>query len=290
MNFDLTRGWGLFVAGAAVLAIILVYVTAGEKLYRAWERLRPEPDPEPLPGDLKSPEPYVVLGHPGGQQSTTPLSELAEGEKSQLTRLAPRYLIENKDPTVGVREVTTGIRTRGGRSHQFEQFFADLLGPGEQVTVDGVEIPPEFFEGVHTGGEPFAAFLYWAHFRRQDEPWEVTYDPQTRRNIYRQVAAEHPGLDARVRKTSERDYVLDIENTGDTTIEQVEVEVPPGVGNWSLLTEALASYPIRALEPGDRESMPLVVTMGPHTSVEVTLRGRASGVPYERKRTVSIIG
>jgi uncharacterized membrane protein len=93
-----------------------------------------------------------------------------------------------------------------------------------------------------------------------------------------------------MRKTGKSSYVMDIENTGHVPVEQVEVDIPPEASNWHLLTDGLASYPIPVLDPGDRQTAHVAVSMGPHASVEVTLRGLAGGEPYERRQTVSVIG
>ncbi len=103
-------------------------------------------------------------------------------------------------------------------------------------------------------------------------------------------APGQPQLDARMRKTGKTSYVMDIENTGEVPVEQVEVDMPSEAFNWQLLTDGLASYPIPVLEPGDRQAAHVAVTMGPHASIEVTLRGLVDGDPYERRRTVSVIG
>jgi uncharacterized membrane protein len=116
------------------------------------------------------------------------------------------------------------------------------------------------------------------------------YDPATRRDRYREVPPTQPQLDARVRKTDRTQFVLDIENSGDIPIEEVEVDLPEEVGNWHLLTDALASYPIPVLDPGDSQSIHLAVTMGGPAAVEAVVRGRVDGVPYERSRTLSVIG
>ena len=84
--------------------------------------------------------------------------------------------------------------------------------------------------------------------------------------------------------------MIDIENAGEVPVEQVEVDMPPDASNWHLLTDDLASYPIPVLDPGDTQTAHVAVTMGEHASVEVTLRGLVAGEPYERRRTVSVIG
>lgn len=109
----------------------------------------PPPQQEFKPRRPRKPSPEVVLGHPGGQVSKTPLNELVEGEHSRLVAVRPRYLIENKGAN-GVSDVTTGVRTRDGRTHRFESYRAPLLGAGETSVVDNVgSIPPDFLDGVH---------------------------------------------------------------------------------------------------------------------------------------------
>jgi len=78
-----------------------------------------------------------------------------------------------------------------------------------------------------------------------------------------------------------------IANVGDTTVTDVECLVPDDATNWHLLTEALATYPIRALDPDDRAAIPLSVTMGGPAAIEATLTRKVDGVPYQRARTRS---
>ena len=42
---------------------------------------------------------------------------------------------------------------------------------------------------------------------------------------------------------------------------KVEIELPPDVRNWHMMADALATYPIRILEPGDVQSVHVAVTM-----------------------------
>ncbi len=289
--FDFTS-WYAFLAYAAA-AYLLWRAFFGQLVTDAravWRKLRPDPEPPPTTEATERSEPYVVIGHPGGHQSVTPLNELAEGEKSRLTRVEPRYLIENKDPAVGIRDVTTGVRTRDGQEHRFDSFFAGLIGPGAPAQVENVgSIPDHFLVGVHESAA-FSAFVYWARFSREGVRWEVVYDPQTRQNRYGELPSSQPQLELRVRKTGTAQHVLDITNTGDVLVEQVEVDLPPNVTNWQVLTEAFATYPIRVLAPGDTQTFPVAVAMGGPASVEAVVRGNVDGVPYERDRTISIIG
>lgn len=164
-------------------------------------------------------------------------------------------------------------------------FYVGIAPTNENVG----SIPLDWIEDIHES-EAWTAFLYWARFSDQGVRWEVVYDPPTRRNRYREVPPTQPQLDARVRKTGRTQFVLDIENTGDVPVEEVEVDLPPDARNWGMLTEALAAYPIRVLDPGDTQSVHLAVAMGGPASVEAVVRGRVDGVPYERPRTISVIG
>jgi hypothetical protein len=147
----------------------------------------PPPQQEFKPRRPRKPSPEVVLGHPGGQVSKTPLNELVEGEHSRLVAVRPRYLIENKGAN-GVSDVTTGVRTRDGRTHRFESYRAPLLGAGETSVVDNVgSIPPGFLDGVHESAA-FDGFLFWAQFRdREAARWEVVYDPASRETSWREI-------------------------------------------------------------------------------------------------------
>ena len=243
---------------------------------RRW--VRPEPPKAPA----------VVLGHPGATYSTNPVDE-REGEPARLIRVEPYYNIENKG-TTPVREIDTGIDSRdGSMSHQFERFHAPAIGPGDPpVPVNNVgSIPDEMLARVPEN-EHVEAFLWWVTFEEEDGlRWKAIYDPRIRRHSYQTIERRtNPRLDARMRKTAKTSFVMDIENTGDVTVEEVEVELP----NWHLQTDGLARYPIPTLEPGDVQSAYVSISINSPASVEITLRGLAGGKPYERRQTVSVIG
>jgi hypothetical protein len=250
-----------------------------------WRKARPLPAP---PSDGVEP-PTVVLGRPSvSYSSLTRDSELAEGETRSLVRVAPQYLIENQDPSLPIRDVTTGVRARGGRSHTFDAFYAPLVGAGREAPVTNVEVPKDFLEDVHESAA-VSAFLYWARFTRQRVRWEVVYDPNTRQPSYAEIPMPKPELTARVWcGMSFQDWTFVLENTGDVRIEQVDCELAEEATNWGLMTDVLPSWPLEGLDPGERREIPLGLGMGPF-SVEVTLRGRAEAVPYERKQVVSSI-
>jgi hypothetical protein len=276
--------WIVYIA-AAYLFWTSVFETGHRQVRWIRNKLRPSND-EP---SVEERQPDVVLGHPGGGLSTTPLHEIPEGEHGKLVRVEPRYLIENKDPAVGIRDVTTGVRTRDGRVHIFDSFYAGLIGAGASAPVENVgSIPLDLLEGVHES-EAYTAFVYWARFTRDKTRWEVRYDPSARKNSYAQIPMPEPALTARVQRRNSNSYSLIITNSGNTRMENVECVLPAETSNWQLLTDVLASHPMRALEEGESQAIPLVVTMGPAVSVELTLRGRADAVPYERTQVVSII-
>lgn len=175
----------LILAGGAYLFWSAVAETGRKHVRWLWHKLRPpepesehgcEPYAEPPPAD-----PMVVLGHPGGHISLThPPAE----QHRHVSVAQPRYLIENKDPAVGVRNVTTGVRTRDGLTHTFAAFKAGLIAPSSSAVVENVgSIPPNFLEGVHESAV-FASFLYWARFDRDGTRWEVVYDPSDRSDSY----------------------------------------------------------------------------------------------------------
>lgn len=286
-SFDFTS-WYAYLAYIA--AAYLLWRTFLGQLVADLRAVRRRMSPEPPKN------PHVVLGHPGASYSTNPAHERGEGEPARLIAVAPYYTIENKG-TTPVREVDTGIDSRDGSvSHQFTAFHAPAIGSGEPpVPVRNVgSIPAEMLAGIPEIAH-VSAFLWWTSFEDENgRLWKATYDPRTRKHTYRLIEQPsprgQPQLDARLRKTDKTSYVMDIENTGEVPIEQVEVVLPPEAFNWHLLTDGLASYPIRLLEPGDKQTAPVAVTMGPHASVEVTLRGLVAGKPYERRRTVSVIG
>jgi hypothetical protein len=96
-------------------------------------------------------------------------------------------------------------------------------------------------------------------------------------------------LDARVVNRGNGQYSLEIQNTGQVDVEDVECLLPLDVPNWQLMIEVLPSYPIGVLEPHDALAIPLAVTMGGPAAIEVTLQGRRkNGVRYQRHRTLSV--
>lgn len=184
VGFAINAWYGLILAPAAAYLFWRGFLgQVVSDAHAVKRKIRPEPPPpEEVP-----PDPYVVIGHPGGHISlTTPAGD----QHRQLAVAQPHYLIENKDPAVGIRDLRTGVRTRDGREHRFEAFQTGLLGPSETASVENVgSIPPELLEGVHES-EAFEAFLYWARFTRERIRWEVVYDPKTRENTYSIVKDE----------------------------------------------------------------------------------------------------
>jgi len=277
----------LYLAGVYLLWSA-VFETGRRHLRWVWRKVRKPPPPAPVEPEpqLEAPEePAVVLGHPSAHLNLTPASELGEGEHRKLTMVAPEYLIENQDPHLPIRNVTTGVRTRDGRSHVFDAFYAPLLGAGRDAPVKNVKIPEDFLEDVHESAA-VTAFLYWARFTRQRVRWEVVYDPNTRQPTYSEVPMPSPELSGHVLQLGGNERRFVIENTGDVRIEQVECELPGEATNWGLMTEVLAAWPLPALDPGQSQEIPLALAMGA-SLIEVTLRGRAEAVPYERKQVVS---
>ena len=277
----------LYIAGLYVLWSA-VFETGHRHLRWVRRQIRKPPSPapvEPPPEEPEEPEePAVVLGHPSAHLNLGPAPELREG-KRKLTMVAPEYLIENQDPNLPIRNVTTGVRTRDGRSHVFDAFYAQLIGAGRNAPVTNVTVPEDFLEDVHESAA-VTAFLYWARFTRQRVRWEVVYDPDTRQPSYSEVPMPNPELSAHVLQLGGNQRRFVIENTGDVRIEQVECELPGEATNWGLMTEVLAAWPLPALDPGQSQEIPLALAMGP-SSIEVTLRGRAEAVPYERTQAVS---
>jgi YD repeat-containing protein len=131
--------------------------------------------------------------HSSQKQPRKVLSSVADS--SQLVSLIPRYKIENKGST-SVSDVTTGIRSRDGRTHSFDGYRAQLLAAGEESWVENVgSIPRECLHGVHES-EGFDAFLYWARFTDRDGVrWEVLYDAASRRTSWAVMQGEELPVD-----------------------------------------------------------------------------------------------
>jgi hypothetical protein len=283
-GFDFTSWYAAVVYVVGGLLVLLAGVREALAAIRWARRKLHSPPASP---ETAVPPPDVVLGQPGGS-----LSFDTSSEPRRLAAVEPRYLIENKEATEGIRDVVTGVRTRDGREHGFDAFRAGLIAAKETAIVENVgSIPHDFLEGVHESAA-FSAFLYWARFTRAETRWEVVYDPETRENTYAQMPPARPELNARVRRRPEDasthlDTVV-IENAGDTPIREVTIDLPPEAGGWNFLFDTLASYPIRELEPGGTVAIPIAVVINAPGSIEVLLRGRADGVPYQRRRTLSL--
>ncbi len=190
---DLLLGSALELKWATPSAAV-VLVTADRNMRNKARMMRLTVDEPPRPSAPQAAparpkqgrRPEVAIGHAGGQISTTPLTELKDGEKSRLTRVDPRYPIENKGAT-GIWNVTTGVRTHDGREHAFEAYKAQLIGAGETSWVENVgSIPLDFLEGTHQSAA-FDAYIFWARFTDADGvDWEAAYDAGTRTMTYKQ--------------------------------------------------------------------------------------------------------
>jgi len=169
VGFAINAWYGLILAPAAAYLFWRGFLgQVVSDAHAVKRKIRPEPaPPEEIP-----PDPYVVIGHPGGHISlTTPAGD----QHRQLAVAQPHYLIENKDPLRSVTQVSTGSRTRdGAHEYVFAEFHAPLLGAGETAPFVAQEsLPVDWFEGVHESVAQLA-FLYWIRFR------EVVYDPEER--------------------------------------------------------------------------------------------------------------
>jgi hypothetical protein len=98
-----------------------------------------------------------------------------------------------------------------------------------------------------------------------------------------------PKLDAKLRpKGSDGTYRIEVTNTGDVTVTDVELEIPEDVPNWHPLIEALVEYPISELEPGQSVNVPTAVTMGGPVAFKLKLTGMYEDVRYSWERPISI--
>ena len=171
LAFELWSVWGVLVAGAGVILVVLAYVAGAEKLYVLWRKLRPEPRESPFP-----PPVYI------SEQIPSSVS-LAVGDdgKRYLSRIAPMYEIHNGSPEHRIRNVTTDVRRRGQvrGGHQFDWHEA-IIEPGHNAAVRDVEIPPAMFRDVHES-VAMEAFIVWARFTdASGREWEVTRDANTK--------------------------------------------------------------------------------------------------------------
>jgi hypothetical protein len=108
------------------------------------------------------------------------------------------------------------------------------------------------------------------------------------RDEYRRVSA--PCLTAQVYRFEDQRPArtfLEIHNCGSVTVEQVELEFP-AEANWGIYP--LGEYPISRLEPDERISVIVVITMTSDSQTRLTLKGIADGTPYQREKLVSSLG
>jgi len=156
LGFDFTSGYAT-----------LIYVLGGLLVIVA------------LPPPARSP--VIVLGAPTYSYSVMTVPERRLEPKRYLTRLGVEYIIENKEATVTVTEVVTGVRRKNdGREEQFDAFKAPALAPLEKAPVRGFQLPLEIFDGL-AEDDYEVAFLFWVRFTSTDVGrWEVVYDPKKR--------------------------------------------------------------------------------------------------------------
>jgi len=96
-----------------------------------------------------------------------------------------------------------------------------------------------------------------------------------------------PGLAARLHSRG-KDYLLEVVNSGGTTLRNVTWELPPEATNWGILADVLPSYPIPQLEPREHIRVPVVLTIGGPVIIEATFTAEADGKPYSTKAMLSI--
>lgn len=187
IEFDWTSWYGvlLLVAGGIVTVGGAVAVLSGA-VGRLVAWLRPT-------------KPLIAFGHPhetptpwifavGGSDADWQRQQVAY-ENARLGHLGVDYLVENKGTTNtdAVREVTTGLRSVDGTEHTFQSCFAQILGPGEHVSIEGETVPAEMHEGMDDTNRA-ENFLYWSRFRdARSRRWEATYEPKTRTLDYQRL-------------------------------------------------------------------------------------------------------
>jgi hypothetical protein len=176
LALDWTSGYGLVLAVATGITVIggaiVLVVTSGHRM-RDW--LRPA-------------KPLIAFGHPqdcqppwiffGGSDAEME-AQTREHERFRLSRLIFSYLIENKGDTP-IRNATTGIRTRDGREHRFEDWFVQILAGRESAPVENVEVPHDLHAGL-TDENRAVNFLFWLRFEDDKRRrWEAAYDARSR--------------------------------------------------------------------------------------------------------------
>jgi len=189
LAFDWSSGYGIAIAvagGVLTIGGAVVFLLGYGGRFVRW---------------LRPPEPLVSLGHP--TEDATPWVWAIDGsdaewerqqrayEDARLSSLTISYIVENKDDTA-IRDVTTGICTRDGRKHRFEEWFVQILAAHETEPVANVRVPDELHAGM-TDTDRAENFVFWTRFRDEDgRRWEALYDPKRRDLSYTRLRQRDP--------------------------------------------------------------------------------------------------
>jgi hypothetical protein len=283
------QGWfhAWYLVVVALAAAYLFWRAFLRQLFDDWRSVKKRMRPA-QPADSDAGDPPVRIGNPGGQFSTTPLTELEPGEHSRLTRVVPTYGIWNDDPTNPIEHVVSGARTRDGRDVAFHTFFQRrIAGRGHAIVQALDSLPADWIRDVHESSA-FTDFLYWVRFTWQGGRWEAVHDPQTNSDWFQRIAIPMPELRAHMDNRSGGNSVIRIINAGTTMFWNVDAVLPPEATNWQLMTEVLPCWPLDELAPDDSVTVPVVVAMGPSAALKLRVRGHSELGPYERSFTISV--
>jgi hypothetical protein len=176
LGFDYGSAYAVAAYVAAAILLWAAVFREGRNLFTSVRRKVSPPPPAPLP------KPALVVGAAGGSIN---LGQETGEPHRRLVKVEPRYLVENKGPTV-IRELDTGVESFDRtRSHQFEEFHAPALAPGETIWVENVgSIPREMLDDVHES-DAFVGHFYWVTFEDVDgNHWKAIYDPRDRSHDY----------------------------------------------------------------------------------------------------------
>lgn len=84
---------------------------------------------------------------------------------------------------------------------------------------------------------------------------------------------------------------MEIANSGDLELLEVEWEFVGQPQNWHIMANALPAYPIPILAPSKHIRVPVVLTAGGPAYVDLTFRAKTdAGVTYEVTEQLSVYG
>jgi predicted nucleotide-binding protein len=104
-------------------------------------------------------------------------------------------------------------------------------------------------------------------------------------------AASKAGLRAKLFNRGSGSYLLEVMNSGSVALRDVQWSIKESAPNWSILANALPRYPIPELPPREYVRLPVAVSMGGPSMVELHLTAvTPEGKNVEAKSLLSVYG